>query len=284
MKKIIICLISLLMIITLTGCQKENSISTKALEEGKIALANKEYDKAQNLFKLVVDEDNSNEDGKEFYRLTTQYLTLLNYFENEDYDNADKSLNEIKLNSKISSIDTEVFKLQDQLNNIKNQNQTNSTEDIKVEKETKIQESQSNTIEYSTYTNGRYGFTIKYPTNLVPDPPPANGDGLVFKSNDSSVELTASGINNAILETVEECYNNALSHLNVTSSYKSLLDNSYAISWEENGAIYYRYTVVGEGSINSFIIHYPSTEQSTYGPVVDEIYNSFKTPGISTSH
>ena len=286
MKKIILCIITFFITISFTGCHKEKSISTKALEEGKIALASQEYDKAQNLFKLVVDEDSSNEDGKELYSLTTQYITLKKHVENGDYEEAEKTINELKANPKVSSIETELFKIQDQLHNKSKEENTETPSVVEKtpEKETSIQPSQSADIKYNTYTNQRYGFTINYPENLIPGTPPTNGDGLVFKSVDDTVSLTASGSNNALFKTTEESYNDALSNLNVVPSYKNLLDNSYAISWEENGIIYYEYTVVGEGSINSFIIHYPSNQQSIYGQVVDEVYNSFKTPGISTCH
>ena len=286
MKKIILCIITFLITISFTGCHKEKSISTKALEEGKIALASQEYDKAQNLFKLVVDEDSSNEDGKELYNLTTQYITLKKHVENGDYEEAEKTINELKANPKVSSIETELFKIQDQLHNKSKEENTETPSVVEKtpKKETSIQPSQSADIKYNTYTNQRYGFTINYPENLIPGTPPTNGDGLVFKSVDDTVSLTASGSNNALFKTTEESYNDALSNLNVVPSYKNLLDNSYAISWKENGIIYYKYTVVGEGSINSFIIHYPSNQQSIYGQVVDEVYNSFKTPGISTCH
>ena len=142
----------------------------------------------------------------------------------------------------------------------------------------------SGDISYSTYTNTRYLFSIDYPSFLYPGVPPTNNDGLVFTSADGRVSLTASGANNALFYTIQDFYNEDLSHLSVNPSYKHLGSNNYSISWEENGMIHYSYTILGEESVNSFNFIYPSSEKDYYDPVINRIYNSFKTPGINEAH
>ena len=141
-------------------------------------------------------------------------------------------------------------------------------------------------LTYETYTNGRYGFSIDHPTNLIAGIPPTNGDGLAFKSSDGTVSITASGINNVLNETAESLYNKDLSNLKVDPGYKSLLKNAYVISWEDNGVVYYQYRAVGgnNGSIQGFTIKYPKSQESTYSPMVDRVYKSFKPGDLSVPH
>lgn len=144
----------------------------------------------------------------------------------------------------------------------------------------------SNDLTYSTYTNTKYGFSIDYPTNLITSTPTTNGDGLLFRNNDGTVSIIAIGRNNVLNETAESLYNNDLSKLKVTPVYKSLVENSYAISWKENGLAYYEYYTVGgnNGSIQGFIIKYPVNENDTYAPMVSRVYKSFKANEIDKAH
>lgn len=139
----------------------------------------------------------------------------------------------------------------------------------------------SNDIGYYTYTNERFGFSIDYPSFLTPGPPPENNDGLEFKSADGMVSFAASGSNNALFYTIEDLYNNQLNYIGVNPSYKHLGSNNYALSWEENGMIHYSYKILGEGSMNTFVFIYPSSKKEYYDPIVNRIYNSFKTPLIN---
>lgn len=133
-------------------------------------------------------------------------------------------------------------------------------------------------LKYETYTNSRYGFSIDCPTNLTAIVQTTNEDGLTIKNNDGTVSIIASGRNNELNETAESLYNKDLSKLKVTPVYKSLANNSYAISWKENGISYYEYYKVGEnnGSIQGFTIKYPVNQKDTYAPMVTRVYNSFK--------
>src|SRR5471030_1510041 len=49
---------------------------------------------------------------------------------------------------------------------------------------------------FRIYSNPRFGATAEYPADWRPDPPPENGDGLVFRSPDGKATITISGILN----------------------------------------------------------------------------------------
>ena len=154
----------------------------------------------------------------------------------------------------------------------------------KAKEITKSSETETNTntnITYKTYTNKRFGFSIDYPSNLIPGTPPANGDGLEFTSTDG-VTLVASGGHNALSKTIQQSYSERINQLHVKPTYTHLNNNSYIISWQENGMITYSYSILGTASSNGFSLTYPASEKEYYTDVVDRIYKSFNTPGINT--
>ena len=141
-------------------------------------------------------------------------------------------------------------------------------------------------LEYKTYTNNRYGFSIDYPNNLTQDSPPQNGAGQSFKNADNSVVVSVSGSNNVFNETAKSLYDKQLSNLKVKPDYNVVKENYYVISWEQDGSVYYEYYSVGgnNGSIQGFEIKYPSNQKKNYEPMVDKIYKSFKPGDLSVPH
>lgn len=61
-EKIKLIAISLLVVISMVGC--ESSTAKKAVEQGKLLMTGKEYDKALALFKLAIDEGSKDEEIK----------------------------------------------------------------------------------------------------------------------------------------------------------------------------------------------------------------------------
>jgi hypothetical protein len=139
-------------------------------------------------------------------------------------------------------------------------------------------------ITYKTYTNKRFLFSIDYPSNLQFINGGANGGGAEFKSADGRLDLGVSGMNNATFQSVEYYYNQILEYQKVAPSYSHLGKNSYTLSWEKDGKITYDYFILGKESFNNFTFTYPASEKDYFKPVVERMYNSFKTPGIDSSH
>ena len=102
MKKVLI-ILAILLSLSLVACSKDNT-STKAVEDGKIALVSKEYDKAKDLFKLAVSEDSKNTDAKSLLDLTNNYIDLLAIIENGEFDKADDLISKIEKNNKLDII------------------------------------------------------------------------------------------------------------------------------------------------------------------------------------
>lgn len=92
-KKVITTILTIILAIGLYGCG--NSTAKKAVEEGKIAIASNEYDKARNLFKLAMDEDGGTE-NKETYDMLNSYLEAEKEYKDGNYDKALELINNIK--------------------------------------------------------------------------------------------------------------------------------------------------------------------------------------------
>ena len=93
MKKIWIILTLILLVVGLVGC--ENSVSKKAIEQGKLAMANKEYDKALSSFKLALDEGSNNKEVKRLTTLIDNYKKANDEFDKGNINNANKIMNQI---------------------------------------------------------------------------------------------------------------------------------------------------------------------------------------------
>ncbi|MBW4874469.1 MAG: hypothetical protein KZY55_10420, partial [Paeniclostridium sp.] len=93
MKKIGIIITLILLVVSLVGC--ENSESKKAVEQGKVEMKNKEYDKALSSFKVALDKDSSNEEAKRLTTLINNYNKANVEFEKDNIDDANKFMNQI---------------------------------------------------------------------------------------------------------------------------------------------------------------------------------------------
>src|SRR5437667_10189071 len=80
---------------------------------------------------------------------------------------------------------------------------------------------------YETYTNGRFGYMIQYPSNLLKiKPAPFNGDGRAFISNDKKVEMRVWANFNATFLSVQEQFDEALKNYSGIT-YKHLFKDSF---------------------------------------------------------
>lgn len=107
-KKISSIILTIILATGLYGCG--NSTAKKAVEEGKIAIASNEYDKAKNLFKLASDEDGGTE-NKEIYDMLNGYLEAEKEYKDGNYDKALELLNNIKEVGDYQNLNDDIKKL-----------------------------------------------------------------------------------------------------------------------------------------------------------------------------
>ncbi len=130
--------------------------------------------------------------------------------------------------------------------------------------------------EFARYCNGRFGFCIDYPTRLVPEPEPDNGDGKRFYDSEGFL-MIASGINNANDDTLlGEMRSQARDFDKIT--YRAKGKDWFVLSGTKGTHILYRKAYVGPDAINHLFIEYPADLKKKYGPVVTKVSRSFQ-PG-----
>jgi hypothetical protein len=137
-------------------------------------------------------------------------------------------------------------------------------------------------VKYKTYVNGRFGYSILYPYELLQiQPPPFNGDGRRFLSKDKGAEMAVWGNFNALFRTVNEEYQGTLKDYGDGVTYKVLLKNGFVISGIKNDKIYYQKTLYHKFKENldvfyTFTIEYKKSDREKFDAVIQKIAESFK--------
>ena len=93
MRKKLIASIMLMLGLALTGCG--NGIVKKSIEQAKSAIEIKEYDKALLSLEIALDEENYNEEVKKLYSIVDKYQKSKKLLEENNIDEAKKSLDNI---------------------------------------------------------------------------------------------------------------------------------------------------------------------------------------------
>jgi hypothetical protein len=133
MKKIMIVLTAITAVF-LVACGT-NGTSKKAVEEGKVEIVSKEYEKGRDLFKLAVDEDSRNLEAKSLLDLSNEYITLMSMINTGELDKSDELISKIEKNDKLSIIKDEFEKTKDIVTSnkekiLKNTNEIKDIENI----------------------------------------------------------------------------------------------------------------------------------------------------------
>lgn len=136
-------------------------------------------------------------------------------------------------------------------------------------------------VEYSVYENQRFGFSIDYPSSLLKMmPPPENGDGRTFVSDDDTVEMRVWGDNNPQMFDLETKFQQDWGFHPSAPTYKSLYKNGYVISSSKKGKITYQKTICDKADdpagFYTVTITYPASRKKEFDPIIKRIAKSFK--------
>ncbi len=132
---------------------------------------------------------------------------------------------------------------------------------------------------YKTYINNRYGFRIDYPSKFETTFSSDNNDGVLFTNQQDGAELKISGISNISGDkTISPC--NDLLNESDKFTYRKQENNWVVATWVEGEKIVYEKCVVEKGSINSFIIKYPSSKKEEYDSILTRLNSSFRTTPV----
>jgi serine/threonine-protein kinase len=135
---------------------------------------------------------------------------------------------------------------------------------------------------YRTYANERFGATADVPASWRAGPPPANGDGLVFRSPDGSAALTVSGSLN-IADSVDEAMRDQGAPNDGESvTYRQNGPRAVTLSGTKGDKIFYRKSILvcRDQIWNSIHLEYPARDKKAYDALVTHVARSLR-PGRS---
>lgn len=149
MKKTLSLFLIIILATGLVGCG--NSVKDEAVEQGELALANKEYDKASSSFELALDEDSNDAEVIEMYDIVRKYNESKKYLDEKDIENAEKTLSDISNKYTKYAIEDDIDELKVKLENTKKFIKEEEKEEEKKaseEKEKKTSESVEQESQY----------------------------------------------------------------------------------------------------------------------------------------
>lgn len=139
------------------------------------------------------------------------------------------------------------------------------------------------TADSLTYENSRFGTRISFPSDVfdVIDPPPANGDGRLFRSADGA-ELAVYGQHNALDRTPDGMLASARSEAAGRErevTYGASGKDWVVISGYEDGTVFYeRHEFGANDTIHSMVLRYPEARKTIYDGLAGAIAGTLEGP------
>jgi hypothetical protein len=134
--------------------------------------------------------------------------------------------------------------------------------------------------DYATYENGRFGYRVLYPANLVsPLPEADNGDGRKFKSSDGKITLSVWGENNAFnrsLRTQMSASRREWLQDRARITYTRFTPEFYVLSGTTGKEIFYEKTVPQGEGFATMLWQFPISRRPRMNDIVTRTSRAFK--------
>lgn len=279
------------LVVILCGCNNKTSVDEK-INKFKQFIIQEDYGFAT---KIYIDNYNDNDFFEEAISIAEETgKEIIDNMNSDNISNA-KAFADFLSSIDYSSMQKNVLKKIDEIEEenkkgiIDNDDTTNKVDTITSEGSESVTNNEYTPkleitndygdFNYKTYYNSRFGYSIEYPSFLVNEMGSQNNSGVVLSNENNTVKLTLWADNNALFLTLQEVYDNALAE-SVNVTYSNLGSKSYVVSGEEGEYVYYKNQVVGEGSMNGFMIRYPKKDEEFFDDIVTKLYNTFNAPNV----
>jgi serine/threonine-protein kinase len=136
---------------------------------------------------------------------------------------------------------------------------------------------------FQVYSNPRFGATAEVPSDWRADPPPENGDGLVFRSPDGQASITISGVLNIADSVAEAMKTEEQPSEGETITYHQHGRRMVVVSGLRGDKIFYRKSllVCRDQIWNHLWLEYPVAQKAEYDALVARIARSLHFSGVS---
>lgn len=125
------------------------------------------------------------------------------------------------------------------------------------------------------FQNARFGFVLYHPCDLIKQPPPDNGDGIILNSQDKKFELVASGLLNASEQNLSDLFQQDLKEYQNNVVYKKKSKTWYVVSWLKDEKVFYKKVHFKNGVFISLYISYPKSQKNKWDKTVAKIEKKF---------
>ena len=134
---------------------------------------------------------------------------------------------------------------------------------------------------WKSYHNQRFDFCVEYPSNFLnPTGESENHDGSTFANANESSEMRASGIYNALDESIAEAFERATER-NVyyddekKVTYKLQKDNWFVVSGNYNESIFYVKSILVDDTFYTLYFEYHSSETDQFDEIIKRTTKNF---------
>ncbi len=150
---------------------------------------------------------------------------------------------------------------------------------ISCRNNTKNKEKVSEKVNYQTYQNERFSYSIAYPQFLIPQGESGNQDGQKFVSDKDSIEMWVyrsfkMNMDTGDAPTLEEALQTDLQDKKVLG--KSLKNNTYTIKSLEENKVVLQHTFLIENEYYEILFVYPKGKEKQLKSVMDYVVQSFE--------
>jgi len=136
------------------------------------------------------------------------------------------------------------------------------------------------------YINARFGYSVRYPGGLlIPGPESSNGDGVAFRPERGTAEMSVSGMYNALDQTPAGLAQEELKGCDPEKAPDEVVKpNLIVVSCERLGGrqVSYQETIIHGDVMTVLLFVYPSRERAIWDSVVVKVLHSLKGATDST--
>lgn len=137
---------------------------------------------------------------------------------------------------------------------------------------------------YSTYTNGRFGYSVAYPSDYVLSQEYEDGSGVIFtNASRDDMTITVWGQNNTYSEMAKSMLSGFQESIGA-EGYTASGDDWFVYSYEMDGQVVYLKEYVGSGSMACMSITYPKSMSAEGDAMVETMEPTLEPGDISVSH